>query len=164
MTDVKEVWRKNYSKDDFQKRIIFLDEKVNVYLEYYNKVDIGLDTFLYSGATTTYGALCMGVPVLSLTGKNYITRQSASVLSNIGLSDWIIKKENEYIETLKKLANYKTISKLRSTLRKNRSPCSACLRIAVSRSTNIETSGCWSIRSLSNMSVIKTFGTTEPVL
>ena len=106
--------KKNVNK----KRIIFLDEKVNVYLEYYNKVDIGLDTFPYSGATTTYGAVCMGVPVLSLTGKNYITRQSASVLSNIGLSDWIIKKENEYIETLKKLANYKTISKLRSTLRK----------------------------------------------
>ena len=106
--------KKNVNK----KRIIFLDEKVNVYLEYYNKVDIGLDTFPYSGATTTYSAVCMGVPVLSLTGKNYITRQSASVLSNVGLSDWIIKKESEYIKTLKKLANYKTISKLRSTLRK----------------------------------------------
>ena len=101
-----------------KKRIIFPDEKVSVYLEYYNKVDIGLDTFPFSGATTTYAAVCMGVPVLSLTGKNYITRLSASILSTIGLSDWIIKKESEYIKTLKKLANYKTISKLRSTLRK----------------------------------------------
>ena len=60
----------------------------------------------------------MGVPVLSLTGKNYITRQSASVLSNIGLSEWIVKKESEYIKTLKKLVNYKTISNVRSSLRK----------------------------------------------
>ena len=50
--------------------------------------------------------------------KNYITRQSASILSAIGLSNWIIRNENEYIKRLKKLANLKTISKLRLTLRK----------------------------------------------
>ena len=59
----------------------------------------------------------MGVPVITLTGKNYITRQSASVLSNVGLSDWIVKNKSEYIQKLKKLTNYETISKLRSNLR-----------------------------------------------
>jgi len=107
-----------FEKKNIEKsRIFFLDEKVNVYLEYYNKIDIALDTFPYSGATTTYGAICMGVPVITLTGKNYITRQSASVLSNVGLSDWIVKNKSEYIQKLKKLTNYETISKLRSNLR-----------------------------------------------
>ena len=59
----------------------------------------------------------MGVPVFTLTGKNYISRQSASVLASVGLSEWIVKDKNKYIQTLKKLANLKIISKLRYNLR-----------------------------------------------
>ena len=106
--------KNNISKD----RIIFLDEEIDIYLKYYNKIDIGLDTFPYSGSTTTYAALTMGVPVITLTGNNYISRFAASVLSGAGLSEWIVRKESEYIKTLKKLVNYKTISNVRSSLRK----------------------------------------------
>ena len=118
---------KMFEKNNISKeKIIFLDEKVDIYLKYYNKIDIGLDTFPYSGATTTYSAICMGIPVLSLVGKNYITRQSASILSNVGLSNWIVKKEDEYITKLKKLSEYKHIYKIRSTLRKNLIKSSIC--------------------------------------
>ena len=61
----------------------------------YNNIDIALDTFPYSGATTTFGAITMGVPVLTLIGKNYISRQSASVLGSAGLPEWIVKKKEE---------------------------------------------------------------------
>ena len=96
-------------KNNIQKeRIIFINKKFKkTYLEYYNNIDIALDTFPYSGATTTFGAICMGVPVFTLTGKNYISRQSASVLTSAGLSDWIVHDKNDYIKTLKKLANLK---------------------------------------------------------
>ena len=106
--------KNNISKD----RIFFFDEEIDIYLRYYNKIDIGLDTFPYSGSTTTYAALTMGVPVITLTGNNYISRFAASVLSGAGLSEWIVRKESEYIKTLKKLVNYKTISNVRSSLRK----------------------------------------------
>jgi len=106
--------KNNISKD----RIFFLDEETDLYLKYYNKIDIGLDTFPYSGSTTTYAALTMGVPVITLTGNNYISRFAASVLFGAGLSEWIVRKENEYIKTLKKLVNFKTISNVRATLRK----------------------------------------------
>ena len=100
------------------KRIIFIkQDNEEHFLECYNNIDIALDTFPYSGATTTYGAICMGVPVFTLTGKNYISRQSASVLASVGLSEWIVKDKNKYIQTLKKLANLKIISKLRYNLR-----------------------------------------------
>jgi len=105
--------KNNISKD----RIIFLDEEIDIYLKYYNKIDIGLYTFPFTGATTTYAALTMGVPVFTLTGKNYISRLSASVLASVGLSEWIVKDKNKYIQTLKKLANLKIISKLRYNLR-----------------------------------------------
>ena len=100
------------------KRIIFIkQDNEEHFLECYNNIDIALDTFPYSGATTTYGAICMGVPVFTLTGKNYISRQSASVLESVGLSEWVAKDKNKYIQTLKKLANLKIISKLRYNLR-----------------------------------------------
>ena len=100
------------------KRIIFIKQNNEEhFLECYNNIDIALDTFPYSGATTTYGAICMGVPVFTLTGKNYISRQSASVLESVGLSEWVAKDKNKYIETLKKLANLKIISTLRNNLR-----------------------------------------------
>ena len=107
-------------KNSIQKeRIIFINKKFKkTYLEYYNDIDIALDTFPYSGATTSFGAICMGVPVYTLTGKNYISRQSASVLTSAGLSDWIVHDKNDYIKTLKKLANLKKVSKLRLNLRK----------------------------------------------
>ena len=107
-------------KNNIQKeRIIFINKKFKkTYLEYYNDIDIALDTFPYSGATTSFGAICMGVPVYTLTGKNYISRQSASVLTSAGLSDWIVHDKNDYIKTLKKLANLKKVSKLRLNLRK----------------------------------------------
>ena len=100
------------------KRIIFIkQDNEEHFLACYNNIDIALDTFPYSGATTTYGAICMGVPVFTLTGKNYISRQSASVLESVGLSEWVAKDKNKYIQTLKKLANIKIISKLRNNLR-----------------------------------------------
>ena len=100
------------------KRIIFIkQDNEEHFLDCYNNIDIALDTFPYSGATTTYGAICMGVPVFTLTGKNYISRQSASVLESVGLSEWVAKDKNKYIQTLKKLANLKIISKLRNNLR-----------------------------------------------
>ena len=96
--------------------LIYQDNEKHL-LEFYNNIDIALDTFPYSGATTSFGAVCMGVPVLTLTGRNYISRQTASVLVSIGLPEWVVRNKNDYIKTLKKLVNLNTISKLRYNLR-----------------------------------------------
>jgi predicted O-linked N-acetylglucosamine transferase (SPINDLY family) len=51
-------------------------------------VDITLDTFPYSGGTTTFWSLFLGVPVLSLAGGRWASLQSLSILSRFGLTDW----------------------------------------------------------------------------
>lgn len=62
----------------------------------YADVDIALDPFPYNGGTTSHQALWMGVPVLSLRGRNFVSRMGASLLTAAGLEDWIAADEQSY--------------------------------------------------------------------
>lgn len=79
------------------------------YLSSYNSVDIMLDTFPYPGGTTTCEALWMGVPILTLTGHTLLARQGVSMLSCVGLNDWIAENEDDYIQKAVEFANNKPL-------------------------------------------------------
>ncbi len=59
------------------------------YLGYYRHIDIALDTFPYTGCTTTADALWMGVPVITMAGSCYVRRQGLNLLHSVGLSHLI---------------------------------------------------------------------------
>jgi protein O-GlcNAc transferase len=89
------------------------------YLRTFGAVDIALDTTPYSGATTTCDALWMGVPVLSLRGSRSISRSSTSILSAVGLSQWIASTPEEYVRLAVEFArNEPLLADLRASLRK----------------------------------------------
>lgn len=67
------------------------------YLAAYEDVDIMLDTFPYPGGTTTAEAVWMGVPVLSMTGDTFLSRQGVSLLTNAGLPDWIAVDGDDFV-------------------------------------------------------------------
>lgn len=90
-------------------------ESTRDHLMLYNKVDIGLDTFPYNGTTTTYEALWMGVPVITLKGDCHRARVGTSILCNVKLSEWVAENEDEYIAIAKKMASE---TALLDTLRK----------------------------------------------
>ncbi len=73
-------------------------------LSLYDEVDIALDTFPYNGTTTTFEALWMGVPVVSMTGSRHAARVGASILQNIGLPELITETEEQYVATAINLA------------------------------------------------------------
>ena len=68
------------------------------YLAPYNELDIALDPFPYPGITTTVESLFMGVPVLTLTGNSFLSRQGLGILSNAGLPHWIAEDADDYVE------------------------------------------------------------------
>lgn len=67
------------------------------YMEFHNEVDIVLDTFPYTGGTTTNHALWMGVPVLAMQGATRVERQTAGLLGRAGLRDWVCDSPDQYV-------------------------------------------------------------------
>src|SRR5207248_4950095 len=88
------------------------------YLRGFDAVDIALDTTPYSGGTTTCDALWMGVPVLTVPGSRSVSRSAASVLSVVGLADWIATDAADYVRRAARFAGErKLLAELRGSLR-----------------------------------------------
>ncbi|MFM2112622.1 MAG: hypothetical protein RLZZ271_1282, partial [Pseudomonadota bacterium] len=88
------------------------------YLATYSRIDIALDPFPYPGGTTSVEALWMGVPVLTLVGNSFLSRQGAGLLVNAGLPDWVAKDQDEYVRiAVEKSANLQALAGLRRDLR-----------------------------------------------
>ncbi|MDO9237842.1 MAG: tetratricopeptide repeat protein [Aquabacterium sp.] len=67
------------------------------YLAAYNKVDIGLDPFPFTGGTTSVESLWMGVPVVTLAGARLVSRQGVGLMMNAGLPDWVASDTDDYV-------------------------------------------------------------------
>ncbi|OGA55760.1 MAG: hypothetical protein A3G81_19560 [Betaproteobacteria bacterium RIFCSPLOWO2_12_FULL_65_14] len=70
----------------------------------HNEVDINLDSFPYTGGTTTFHSLWMGVPVVTLKGTTPVSRGGTSVLSVLGLEELIGESEGDYVNIAVALA------------------------------------------------------------
>ncbi|HZL37156.1 MAG TPA: tetratricopeptide repeat protein [Tepidisphaeraceae bacterium] len=88
------------------------------YLRLHQRIDIALDCYPYNGAVTSCDALWMGVPLVSLAGNTYVSRQGASILACLGMSEWLAASEEQYMRTAIGAANdLARVAGLRSTLR-----------------------------------------------
>lgn len=70
----------------------------------YGDIDIALDPTPYNGGTTTLQALWMGVPVVTLNGRNFVSRMGASFLASLGKPEWTAANEAGYVEAARQLA------------------------------------------------------------
>jgi predicted O-linked N-acetylglucosamine transferase (SPINDLY family) len=80
-------------------------ESFDEHLDFYNKIDIHLDTYPYSGTTITCESLYMNVPVITLLGPSHVSRVSGSILKQIQLPELICQTEEEYVSKAIQLSN-----------------------------------------------------------
>ncbi|MFN3684834.1 MAG: tetratricopeptide repeat protein [Fimbriimonadaceae bacterium] len=81
-------------------------------------VDVMLDTFPYSGATTTIESLWMGVPVVTRIGDRYASRMSASMLLAAGFPELACADEAGFVRAALELAgDGRRLRELRAGLR-----------------------------------------------
>lgn len=60
--------------------------------------DIVLDTYPYTGATTTLESLWLGIPVVTLVGQQFSARSSYTALMNLGITIGLAWTVEEYVE------------------------------------------------------------------
>jgi predicted O-linked N-acetylglucosamine transferase (SPINDLY family) len=70
----------------------------------FEKIDVALDPFPYSGETTALHTLWMGVPLVVLGGPSLVERLASRVLSICGRGEWIAGSRDDYVRIAAELA------------------------------------------------------------
>ncbi len=88
------------------------------YLVAYQRMDIALDPFPYPGGTVSAEGLWMGVPVLTLAGRHFLSRQGVGLLMNTGLPEWIASDPDDYVaRAVAHASDLQGLAALRASLR-----------------------------------------------
>jgi predicted O-linked N-acetylglucosamine transferase (SPINDLY family) len=98
-----------FKKDGVLDSVIFYEKKSSnlEHLNLYKDIDIALDTFPYNGVTTSFEAIWMGVPVLTMKGYNFNSRCGESINKNLNLNHLIAEDNKDYISKAIELATNK---------------------------------------------------------
>ena len=107
------------------------------FLAAYERVDIALDPFPYSGGTTTMEALWQGVPVLTFNGDRWASRTSRSLLLAAGLDAWCLADRDAFVRHAIALAVSPTtpseLAAIRAAMRDRLAKTAACDGAALCR-------------------------------
>ncbi len=97
------------------------------HLKLYGQIDIALDTYPYNGTTTTFEALWMGVPVVSLVGEHHMSRVGFSILTRFGMGFLAAPTPEEYVARATALAaKRQTLADMRAVMRETIAGASLC--------------------------------------
>ncbi len=103
----KNIYAKFINRGVTNNQLIFLgyEKKDEDHYKHYNNINLALDTFPYTGVTTTFESILMGVPVITMRGFNFVSRCGASINKNLGMPNLIASNYDEYISIANKLSN-----------------------------------------------------------
>ncbi|MDB9759266.1 hypothetical protein OAB50_00135 [Candidatus Pelagibacter sp.] len=114
-----EILKEKFEKNKVLNLVTFLDKK-NSFKEHineYKKIDLALDTFPYNGVTTSFEAIWMSVPVLTLKGFNPNSRAGESINKNLNMNYLIANNKDEYVLKAVELSkNFEKVIEIRKNL------------------------------------------------
>lgn len=67
------------------------------YLAAYQEVDIALDAMPFNGGTTSYEAIWMGVPVLTIAGDILMGRQTGSLMAAVSRPEFVTNSKESFV-------------------------------------------------------------------
>jgi len=83
----------------------FVKDRIE-YCNMYNDIDICLDTFPYSGTTTSCDAFLMGTPIITYAIPNrHVSCVTKSILINMGYPELVTNTYDDYVKKSVELAN-----------------------------------------------------------
>ncbi len=85
-------------------RVILEQRKAENQYVLHNKIDIALDPFPCAGGTTSFDALWMGTPLVTLAGKHFVSRMGVTIASNAGMPELVAQNTDQYIKIAAALA------------------------------------------------------------
>lgn len=131
-----EVFKSKYGIEPHRISLVPLSSSYYSHLELYNEIDISLDTFPYSGTTTTFECIFMGVPIVTLSINQSGTLEDSSdiykdissfhsqnvgrsILTHLNTEELIVSNKSDFIKVASNLANdTERINYYRSNLRR----------------------------------------------
>ena len=75
------------------------------YLQLLERSDMTLDPFPFNGGTTTCHSLWMAAPVVTLAGDRHASRMGLSMMTAIGLPEFVANTPEEYVQIAVRFAN-----------------------------------------------------------
>ncbi|MBF0310351.1 MAG: tetratricopeptide repeat protein [Magnetococcales bacterium] len=100
----------------------------------YGDLDLALDPFPFSGGLTSFEALWMGVPIVTLGGDRPVSRQTTVFLRGVGLPELAVADAEAYVAKVVELARQpQRLQALRSGLRERLRTSVLCDRAAHAR-------------------------------
>ncbi|MDO8493141.1 MAG: hypothetical protein Q7S19_01180 [bacterium] len=115
-----EALLKNFNARGIDTNRIVIRERSSMpnFLSYINDVDVGLDPFPYTGGVTTYHALSLGVPTITLEGDVEFARNCGAIMREAGISALTVcKTKDEYVtKAIEFSKNPELLLKLRKKL------------------------------------------------
>jgi predicted O-linked N-acetylglucosamine transferase (SPINDLY family) len=127
-------WLQRHFRGQFERlgvaaeRILILGRRSPAeHLGLYNRVDIALDTYPFSGCVTTLEGLWMGVPIVTLTGPEYVSRPGQTILHRLGMDGLVATCPDDYVAKAVALAGHSdALSRIRGALRRRMMASPVC--------------------------------------
>ena len=118
---MENIWDEAEKRGIDRNRVIFAEfMDREFHLRRYELADLFLDSFPYNAHTTSSDAIRMGLPILTLKGKSFASRVSASILNQVNLNELVTNTISEFEEKAITLGNNRIkLKEIRETIKKN---------------------------------------------